>query len=205
MIAESADHEAPAPTEAIVDRAVTIAETAVRGGHAPPVDRSSEMLLGVARGDLTLPSTREAVDERRASFECLPNARWLSLETEEVAPMLTLARLMSRARASRPRAGGSEELLTESQVRAFVAEQRSPVEWRVTVAIVSWLSDVPRERAKPSSPSPSPPAPGRADATSIGTPPTLGQWVRLGAEVGRATVSRYAAKLRALRATRREK
>ena len=154
---------------------------------------------------LTLPSTWEAVHERRASFECLPNARWLSLETEEVALMVTLARLMSRARASRLRAGGSEELITESQLRAFVAEQRSPVEWRVTVAIVSWLSDVPRERAKANSLPPPPPAPARAEVPSSSTPPTLGQWVRLGAEVGRATVSRYAEKLRALRGTRREK
>jgi len=154
---------------------------------------------------LALPATWEVVQERRVSFECLPNARWLSLEKAEVARFLTLARLSSRARANRLRATDSQETLTEEELRTRVQERTRPQDWRPAAAIVSWLSDVPRERMQ-SGAREVPAAPSvRADASppfaapETKPPPTLGEWMRLGAEIGKGTVLRYAAKVRAFR------
>lgn len=155
---------------------------------------------------LELPATWEAVQERRVSFERLPNARWLSLEKEDVAQLLTLARLSSRARANRLRVVGSEDVLTEEELRAGVRERTPPEDWRTAAAIVSWLSDVPRERpaaAAPKVPAP-PPRATPSDADRSHAPPTFGEWMRLGGEVGKAALHRYAEKLRALRARRRD-
>ncbi len=153
---------------------------------------------------LDLPTTWETVQERRASFERLPNARWLWLEKEDMARFLTLARLESRARANRLRIAGSEEVLTEAGLRAAVRERIPPQDWRPAAAIVSWLSDVPRERAAP----PEPPTPPRSAAPQAAPPersppperaPTFGDWVRLGGQLGKAAVTRYAERLRQLR------
>ena len=162
---------------------------------------------------LALPLTWEVVQERRVSFECLPNARWLSLEKAEVARFLTLARLSSRARANRLRATDSHETLTDGELRARVQERTRPQEWRPAAAIVSWLSDVPRERA-PSAPCelppapPAPPAPPDASPPFAAStsrpppPPTVNEWMRMGAAIGKATVLRYASKVRAFRGGR---
>ena len=93
------------------------------------------------------PGTWAIVDERRSSFERLPNARWLWLERDDLALCLTLARLMSKARAKKLDVPGSGEPLPLEAFREAVLGMWSPGEWQSIASITRWLSDVPRETA----------------------------------------------------------
>lgn len=148
---------------------------------------------------LELPAKWESVQERRASFECLPNARWLWLERDDVARLLTLGRLMSRARANRLRVADSAEVLSETDVRARLRDHDPPQLWRPAAAIVTWLSDVPRERASVPESAPSVPSAAPKSAPSSAPAPSFREWVRLGGQLGKDAVSRYVDRLRKLR------
>ena len=93
------------------------------------------------------PSTWAIVDERRSSFERLPNARWLWLERDDLARCLTLARLLSKARAKKLDVPGSDEPLPLEAFREAVLGMWAPGEWPSIASITRWLSDVPRETA----------------------------------------------------------
>jgi hypothetical protein len=166
------------------------------------------------------PGTWEAVNERRAAFERLPNARWLWVDREDLARCLNLARLLSKARAQRLEIPGSGTLsLTEA--RAALANAQAPDQWASVAAITRWLSDVPMDKpsvmartpipaAAPvpaAMPAPVPaPAPAHEEPVSVparaaapsAAPPTLRAWLSLGREVGRSAVTRYVAKVRTL-------
>jgi hypothetical protein len=173
------------------------------------------------------PSTWEIVHERRSSFERLPNARWLWLEREDLARCLTLARLLSKARAKKLDIPGSDEPLSLEAFREAVLGMWAPGEWQSIASITRWLSDVPRETLtvfRDSSRDEVRPAPGaRAPAVSLPTasaptaslpaasasipesprasepaPPTLRAWLSQGRDLGRSAVTRYVQRVRAL-------
>ena len=165
-----------------------------------------------------LPTTWSSVEDRRAAFERLPNARWIWLSREDTIRCLALARLESLARARRLRVDGSEEPLPLSAFAAL-----TPAEWPAIAALVRARSDVPRERTPPIEDGPrskrsrskernaEPIAPSDAPTASpveqAPTPPeharpidhplsALRGWAREGRALGRATLTHYLAKLR---------
>lgn len=166
------------------------------------------------------PPSWVAVEERRAAFERLPNARFLWLERDDVARCLALARLSSLARAKRLRRPGSEEVLTIDWVQTHAAKELSPAGWSVALSVERWLTDVPREaRAPASSPSPeiakreaAPPSSSALPASAAAAPTSapaaermadpvaaLREWVSMGRGVGSALLAHWFAKLRARR------
>ncbi|MGH7271660.1 MAG: hypothetical protein ACREJ3_14610, partial [Polyangiaceae bacterium] len=167
---------------------------------AAELAQSSKVVI-VREKRFEFPRTWETVRERRAAFERLPNARWLWLEPGDVAWCLTLARLLSQARAKRLRVAGSDEPVSLSQVRDEIHREHSPDRWPCIASITRWLSDVPRDESSPATPrvraarapaevcpSPSPPpfSPARA----------LRGWLAMGRDLGRSTVNHYAHRLR---------
>ena len=159
------------------------------------------------------PSTWETVQERRSTFERLPNARWLWLEREDLARCLTLARLLSKARAKKLDVAGWDEPLPLDRVREAILGMSAPAEWPSAASIRRWLSDVPREtqairalprdQGRPAPESPGTrqvpvavlPAPEAAPATER-PPPTLRAWLAMGRDLGRSAMSRYVQKVR---------
>ena len=114
------------------------------------------------------PAAWETVNERRAAFERLPNARWLWVERDDLARCLNLARLLSKARAQRLELAGSG-MLSLAEARAALATAQAPDQWSSVAAITRWLSDVPMDRpavgARVAVPAPvSAPAPASASA-----------------------------------------
>jgi hypothetical protein len=143
----------------------------------------------------------------------LPNARWLWLEREDLALCLTLARLLSKARAKKLDVAGSDEPLPLDRVREAIAGMSAPGEWQSVVSITRWLSDVPREthavralprdegrpaleaseiRQAPVAISPAPASPPASERPS----PTLRAWLAMGRDLGRSALSRYVQKVR---------
>ncbi len=96
-----------------------------------------------------LPASWATVEERRAAFERLPNARWLWLDREDAMRCLALARVASLARAKRLRAPDSEEPLTIEWVRARVGAELGPTAWPAVTSIARWLHDVPHDPGAP--------------------------------------------------------
>jgi hypothetical protein len=142
------------------------------------------------------PRTWGSVQERRAAFERLPNARWLWLERQDAMLWLALARLLSQARAKRLRHLPTDEARGLEAVREQLLRTLAPHEWPSAASITRWLSDVPRER-------PSVPPPVSAAAKKVAppaesqrVPPTLRQWLQDGRAVGRALAGRYVKRLR---------
>ena len=161
-----------------------------------------------------LPRSWEAVSERRAAFESLPNARWLWLDAEEAARCLTVARLSSRARAKRLRHGGSDEPLSIDEVREDIRQTSNPSEWDGVVSIRRWLSDVPRSdggaprmasRESSRSPTTAAPTPEVKLEVPASVPevapvlPSLREWLSVGRAVGKSAIREYAAKVRRFR------
>jgi hypothetical protein len=146
---------------------------------------------------LSIPSSWDAVNERRKAFEAMANARWLWLDPSEVAQGIALARTLSRARAGRLRHGNTEEAMTEGQLREHVQRKSDPNTWRPVVALLAGLTDVPRaapqERASGEKlPMPTPaPIPPVASAV-----PSVREWLQLGKQVGVSAMARYREKLR---------
>ncbi len=159
-----------------------------------------------------LPRSWEAVSERRAAFESLPNARWLWLDAEEAARCLTVARLSSRARARRLRHEGSDQPLSIDEVREDIRQANNPSEWDGVVSIRRWLSDVPRSdggatrmSSRVSSRSPTTTAtdvtPETPASVSTASPalPSLREWLSMGRAVGKLAMREYAAKVQRFR------
>jgi hypothetical protein len=151
------------------------------------------------------PASWATVDERRAAFERLPNARWLWLERDEAARCLTLARLSSLARAKRLRSPGSDEPLSLEWVRASATKELVPAEWSGVLAISRWLSDVPREGRPPSPEETAPksrrdvPASSAVDdvAAARARDPlqSLREWAAMGRGLGKAALVHYLSRL----------
>lgn len=93
---------------------------------------------------LEVPTTWEIAQEHRAAFEKHANARWLWLEPDDLAHLLALGRLWSGVAAKRVHLVGMEDVVTEAELRAILAERTPPLGWKAPASIVSWLSDVPR-------------------------------------------------------------
>lgn len=181
---------------------------------ATELARSTKVVI-VREKRFEFPSTWETVHERRSSFERLPNARWLWLEREDLARCLTLARLLSKARAKRLDVAGWDEPLPLDRVREAILGMCAPGDWQSVASITRWLSDIPREtpvvRALPrDAKRPAPetpetrqalaavlPAPDSLPATE-GPPPTLRAWLAMGRDLGRSAVSRYVQKVRTM-------
>lgn len=202
----------------------SVASTLVK---AAELARATKVVI-VREKRFDFPSTWETVQERRSTFERLPNARWLWLEREDLARCLTLARLLSKARAKKLDVPGSDEPLPLERLREAVLGMGSPGEWQSIASITRWLSDVPREtltvfrelpreevrpapEARPSpatsSPATSLPTASRLAASPPGPepsqasgspPPTLRSWLSQGRDLGRSAVTRYVQKVRAL-------
>ncbi len=186
---------------------------------AAELARSTKVVV-VREKRFDFPSTWETVRERRSTFERLPNARWLWLEREDLGHCLTLARLLSKARAKKLDVAGSDEPLSLDRVREAILGERAPTEWESVELITRWLSDVPREtvaagrevqhagvgpgvEARPSPAAASPPsaplpARGIPLPSEAAAPPTLRTWLSLGRELGRSAVSRYLRRARTL-------
>ncbi len=146
-----------------------------------------------------LPSTWEAVHERRAAFERLPNARWLWLSRDDTARWLTLARLLSLTRAKRLRRGASDEAFSLEEIRDETARALSPAQWQSVESITRWLSDIPRDHSPPALPKPSTrPDVDTAKAAPPPPEPSLRAWLSQGRDLGRTMAIRYAARLRSL-------
>jgi hypothetical protein len=173
---------------------------------AADLARSTKVVI-VRERRFDFPDTWETVRERRSGFERLPNARWLWLEREDLARCLTLARLLSKARAKKLDDGGSDEPLTLEAFREAVVGMWAPGEWPSVASITRWLSDIPREtptvlrelsrgevrpapdpRSSSAAPPPTPEPP----------PPTLRAWLSQGRDLGRSAVARYIQKVRTL-------
>jgi len=203
---------------------ISVAATLVK---AAELARTTKVVI-VRERRFDFPSTWEIVQERRSSFERLPNARWLWLEREDLARCLTLARLLSKARAKKLDVEGLDEPLPVEKLREAVLGMWAPGEWQSIASITRWLSDVPREtltviRESPraevrpapeavpspvtsspatSSPaaSPLPPSPPASEPLRPpgSPPPTLRSWLSQGRDLGRSAVTRYVQKVRAL-------
>jgi hypothetical protein len=191
------------------------------GSVAATLTKAAELARGtkvvvVREKRFDFPNTWETVRERRSSFERLPNARWLWLDGEDLARCLTLARLLSKARAKKLDVAGSDEPLSIDRVRDAILGMHAPAEWESAALITRWLSDVPREtvaaarevqvevgpavEARPSSAAalPALPIPASPQASEPAPPPTLRAWLSQGRELGRSAVTRYVQRVRTL-------
>jgi hypothetical protein len=138
--------------------------------RASELARSGKVAI-VREKRFDFPASWATVDERRAAFERLPNARWLWLDRDEAARCLTLARLSSLARAKRLRSPGSDEALSLEWVRVSATEELVPSEWSGVLSVARWLSDVPRE-GRPTSPEETAPRSRRdVPASAVDAPP----------------------------------
>ena len=173
---------------------------------AADLARSTKLVI-VRERRFDFPNTWETVRERRSSFERLPNARWLWLEREDLARCLTLARLLSKARAKKLDDAGSDEPLTLEAFREAVLGMWAPGEWPSVASITRWLSDIPRETPTvlrewsrgEVRPAPDPRSPPAAPPPTPEPPtPTLRAWLSQGRELGRFAVARYIQKVRTL-------
>ncbi len=134
------------------------------------------------------------VAERRAAFECLPNARWLWLADDDVIQCLTLARLLSRARSKRIR-DASDEPLSMDDVRMKLGQLVDPASWNCTCAVARALDDVPKESVPPA-PTPAARAPKRTEEPDLRA--MVEQWLVMGRHVGRLALDRSLQRLRHL-------
>jgi|CZKU01.1.fsa_nt_gi hypothetical protein len=173
---------------------------------AAELARSTKVVV-VREKRFEFPSTWETVQERRSAFERLPNARWLWIEGEDLARCLTLARLLSKARAKKLHAAGSGDPLAPDLVREAVLRMQVPGVWPSVSSITRWLSDIPRDsppavRDTPvasAAPSPAPAsAPVPVSASATPSPPTLREWLAQGRALGRSAAGRWVEKVRAL-------
>lgn len=173
--------------------------TAVAAGlvRATELARSSKVAV-LREKRFEFPTSWLIVEEKRAEFERMPNARWLWLDRDDVVRCVTLARLSSLARARRLRVPGSEEALSLEQVRHELTTMLAPETWASTSSITRWLDDVPRA-ARPSTPEQT-----KTDAQApkdlpvdAPEPPleALRNWLRSGRTLGKQAVSYYVDKL----------
>jgi hypothetical protein len=192
------------------------------GSVAATLTKAAELARGtkvvvVREKRFDFPDTWETVRERRSTFERLPNARWLWLDGEDLARCLTLARLLSKARAKKLDVAGSDEPLSVDRVREGILAMHAPAEWESAALITRWLSDVPREtvaavremphaevapvaeaRPAPAAVWPALPVEATPDDSAAPAPPTLRAWLSQGRELGRSAVTRYVRKVRTL-------
>jgi len=89
-----------------------------------------------------LPASWEAIAERRAAFERMPNARWLWISDEEMRKLLALAAAHSLIRAKRWDASVGARM-AESDVRAALAREIAPLSWPTLTQAARYLADVP--------------------------------------------------------------
>lgn len=172
--------------------------------RAAELARSSKVAI-VREQRFDFPTSWVSVEEKRAEFERMPNARWLWLDRDEVIRCVTLARLSSLARARRLRMPGSEEPMALEDVRREVATTSAPDTWTSAASIKRWLDDVPR--AARATPEPAPTSKrdvAEAKAEAPATPSAAHQeapmdalrsWLRNGRTIGRQAVSYYMDKL----------
>lgn len=209
-----------ADTELVVVCLTAMHHLSVAAGltRAADLARTNKVVV-IREKRFDLPATWSSVEERRAAFERLPNARWIWFSREDTVRCLALARLESLARAKRLRVGDSEEPLSLSAFAAL-----TPGEWPAIAAVARARTDVPRERTLPSEDAPrskrsrskggsadpvAPPvAPSSApaeqaeavaprnEAAHANPLAALRGWAREGRALGRATVAHYLSRLR---------
>lgn len=213
-----------AETELVVVCLTAMHHLSVAAGltRAAELARTNKVVV-IREKRFDLPATWSSVEDRRAEFERLPNARWIWLSREDTIRCLALARLESLARAKRLRVDDTEEPIPLS---AFA--ELTPAEWPAIAAIARARIDVPRERTLPTDDAPRSKRSRskERDAEPVGTqnapmsspvdpveqartppepaiPPSdhplaaLRGWAREGRALGRATITHYLAKLRA--------
>ena len=183
------------------------ASVAATLAKAAELARTTKVVV-VREKRFAFPPTWGSVQERRAAFERLPNARWLWLDRDETMRWLTLARLLSQARSQRLRRPPSDELLSADEVREEISCALAPHKWQSVVSVTQWLSDVPRDHGGPAASGgvqcvPVRPTGGSRDSATGGKQafpqaPTLRSWLAQGRELGRAAASRYGETLRAI-------
>lgn len=162
-----------------------------------------------------LPRTWTAVHERRSAFESMPNARWLWLDREQTVSCLTLARVLSQARAGKLRDSAAHTPYALKDIRAQIERARMPGEWTSVASLMRWLSDVPRSpapsevasalaqgqptRSTNSTTTSAQQEAARDHAGGVFEPATaLREWIALGRDLGQAAAHHYLGRLRAI-------
>lgn len=180
--------------------------------RAAELARSSKVAV-LRERRFEFPPSWVSVEEKRAEFERMPNARWLWLDRDEVIRCVALARLSSLARARRLRVPGSEEPMAIEEVRRELTATLAPATWVSASSVTRWLDDVPRA-GRLATPAPPPLSKkdvreAKSDTVSkelpieVPEPPldALRSWLRTGRSIGKQAVSYYVDKLTRRRRT----
>lgn len=176
------------------------ASVAAMLARAADMARSTKVVI-VREQRFELPLTWATVQERRAAFECMPNARWLWLSREDAVRCLMLARLLSAARAKRLRRPASSEPLSIDFVRAEVLTMLAPATWPCAASVERWISDVPKDALRSAAVQMEAPYPPlfvkkASEAADLGK--MLRDWMMMGRSVGKLAFDRYLGKLRTI-------